>query len=492
MRKRLPVILGALLAVVLVAGVAFVVRQVYFGPTRITAYFTSATGVYPGDEVRVSGVKVGTIKSIEPEGTQAKVTLDVDHDVPVPLDAKAVIVAQNLVAARYVQLAPAYRTSGPKMADGAVIGVDHTAVPVEWDEVKEQLMRLATDLGPKADGSTTSIGKFIDSTANALDNGNAEKLRSTLTELSGVGRILADGSGNIVDIIKNLQTFVTALKDSSTQIVSFQNRLASLSSVLDDNRSDLDSALKDLSVAIGEVQRFIAGSRDATADQLQSLANVTQNLVDHRMDLEDLLHVAPNAFANSYNIYNPDTGDDIGSFALADFQNPVQFICGAIGAVENTTAPETAKLCAQYLGPAARLLNFNFLPIGLNPYLMPAPSPERLIYTDPALAPGGAGPPPSAPEIPPSVSAYTGIGDVPPPPGMGPPGVPPPPSRLPFYPSPALYPGAPVPAGPPPGPAPGPGPGPDLNSMLLPAEAPPPPADPQAGAPLPAEGTPPA
>ena len=58
-------------------------------------------------------MKVGTIDSIEPEGTQAKMTLNVDRDVPIPADAKAVIVAQNLVAARYVQLTPAYRNSGP-------------------------------------------------------------------------------------------------------------------------------------------------------------------------------------------------------------------------------------------------------------------------------------------------------------------------------------------------------------------------------------------
>jgi phospholipid/cholesterol/gamma-HCH transport system substrate-binding protein len=506
-RKRLVSIAAVVLAIALVAGVAIVVQRSFFGPKTITAYFTSATGVYPGDEVRVSGVKVGTIKSIEPDGTQAKLTLDVDRDVPVPADAKAVIVAQNLVAARYVQLAPAYRNSGPKMADDAVIGVDRTAVPVEWDEVKTQLMKLATDLGPKSGMSTTSVGNFIDSAAKALDNGNAEKLRATLTQLSGVGRVLANGSGNIVDIIKNLQIFVSALRDSSTQIVQFQNRLASLTSVVDDNKSDLDSALKELSVALGEVQRFVAGSRNQTVEQVQSLANVTKNLADHKLVLENLLHVAPNSFGNGYNIYNPDTGDDIGSFALADFSNPVQFICGAIGAIENTTAPETAKLCADYLGPAARLLNFNFLPFPVNPYLMPAPTPENLIYSDPALAPGGAGTP-IPPSDPPAVSAYTGAGDVPTPPGMGPPGVPQPPSRLPFYPSPALFPGAPVPAGPPPGPAPansGPLPAeagpPDLDNVILPAEAvapPPPPGNSLNGQPLPAqapapaEGTPPA
>ena len=247
--------------------------------------------------------------------------MNVDRDVPIPADAKAVIVAQNLVASRYVQLAPAYRSSGPTMRDGAVIPVERTAVPVEWDEVKAQLMRLATDLGPTSEVSTTSVGRFIDSAANALD-GNGDKLRQTIAQLSGVGRILANGSGNIVDIIKNLQTFVTALRDSNSQIVSFQNRLATLTSVLDESRSDLDAALKDLSFAVGEVQRFIAGSRDQTAEAIQRLANVTQNLVDHQRDLEQVLHVSPTAFANAYNVYNPDTGSALGAFALDQLLQP--------------------------------------------------------------------------------------------------------------------------------------------------------------------------
>ena len=85
-----------------------------------------------------------------PRPGRSDAALKVDHDVPIPADAKAVIVAQNLVAARYVQLTPAYhsRDGGPTMRDGAVIPRDRTAVPVEWDEVKAQLTRLATDLGP--------------------------------------------------------------------------------------------------------------------------------------------------------------------------------------------------------------------------------------------------------------------------------------------------------------------------------------------------------
>ncbi|ORW14974.1 mammalian cell entry protein [Mycobacterium lacus] len=431
-RKR-PMVAVVLVALI-VAGAALVLRDTVFRPTTITAYFTTTTAIYPGDEVRVSGVKVGRIKSIQPQGTVAKMTLQVDRDVPIPADAKAVIVASNLVAARYVQLAPAYRDSGPIMPDGGVIPVERTAVPVEWDEVKAQLMRFATDLGPRSGVSGTSVGRFIDSAANALE-GTGDKLRQTLAQLSGVGRILANGSGNIVDVIKNLQAFVTALRDSSTQIVAFNNRLATLTSVVDDSRSELDAALSDLSTAVGEVQRFIAGTRNQTSEQVARLADLTQILVDKRMALENILHVAPNAIANFYNDYNPDTGTIVGGFGVINEANPTFSGvlvplpvpgCSATGSIANVTAVESSKLCALFLGPGMRLLNYNNLPIPLDPFLQPSARPESIIYTEPRLAPGGEGPKPGPPEIPPAVSAYTGLPGDP----VGPPGAVPP-ARIP-------------------------------------------------------------
>ena len=152
--------------------------------------------------------------------------------MPVPADAKAVIVAQNLVAARYVQLTPAYRQGdGPKMADGAVIPQRPDRGARRVGRGQDPVDAPGNRIGASdRDVSGTSVGRFIDSAANALD-GNGDKLRQTLAQLSGVARIFAEGSGNIVDIIKNLQIFVTALRDSKQQIVMFQNRLARLTSV---------------------------------------------------------------------------------------------------------------------------------------------------------------------------------------------------------------------------------------------------------------------
>jgi len=466
--KKLLVIV---VAVLLASAAGYLGYQKIAGPRTIIAYFKSATAIYPGDEVRVVGVRVGTVKSIEPLGTRAKITLSVDHDVPIPADAKAIIVAPNLVSARYVQLTPAYGSSpaasGATMVDGAEISEDRTAIPVEWDEIKDQLTRLAAELGPSSGVSNTSLGRFIDTTADAMA-GNGDKLRETIRQLSDVGRILGNGSGDIVSVIKNLQVFVTALRDSNTQIVEFQDRLADVTSVIDGSRSDLDSAINELSGAIGKVQRFIAGSRHQSAQQVQRLANVTQVLSDNSMVVKNILHAAPNALVNGYNIYNPDTGGPRGSFAMNNFANPVATICSAIAAVENATAETSGKACAEYLGPALRLMNFNYLPLPFNAYLGPAP--KNVIYSDPRLAPGGGGPAPGPAEIPPAVSAYTGAGDVPPPPGWTDPPHPPgayTPDGLPADRHPALYPGAPVPPGvpvlPPPAPAAS-----NLPELLLP------------------------
>ncbi|VEG54874.1 virulence factor Mce family protein [Mycolicibacterium aurum] len=466
-----PLLLAALAALIL-AGAGFLVYKHFLSPKTVIAYFRSATAIYAGDDVRVAGVQVGTIAAIEPQGTRTKLTLEVDRSVPIPVDAEAIIVAPNLVSARYVQLTPAWgatpETSGPTLADGAEIGEDRTAVPVEWDEIKEQLTRLATELGPNAGVSETSIGRFIDTTADAMA-GNGDKLRETITQLSGVGRILGDGSGDIVATISNLQVFVSALRNSNVQVVQFQDRLADVTSVVNGSRSELDSAITTLSEAVGEVQRFIEGSRTQTAEQVQRLANVTQVLADDSMVVKNILHAAPNALVNGYNIYNPDSGGPRGSFALNNFSNPVTLICSSIAAVENVTAEESGKACAQYLGPALRLMNFNYLPLPFNAYLSPAP--QNVIYSEPGLAPGGGGTPPAAPETPPAVSAYTGIGDQPPPPGWSDPAHPPgayAPHGLPANPQPALYPGAPIPPGVPAPAQPAPS---TIGEMLLPAEA---------------------
>src|ERR1700756_1159168 len=106
------------LVAVLVGGVYVLSSQ---GNNRsIIGYFTSAVGLYPGDQVRILGVPVGSIDPIETRPSDVKITMSVSKDVKIPKDAKAVIISPNLVSARFIQLTPSY-TGGVALPDGGRI-----------------------------------------------------------------------------------------------------------------------------------------------------------------------------------------------------------------------------------------------------------------------------------------------------------------------------------------------------------------------------------
>ena len=264
---KLAAVAAAVLVALVVAGAAVLVRKSSSGRKTITAYFTTATAIYPGDEVRV----------VRGQGRhhrlhRAAAAPGQDDPQGRPRRARS---GRRQGGDRRPESGrpPATSSSRPPTrqraddADGAVIPVDRTAVPVEWDEVKEQLMRLATELGPGRGVSTGTRSAGSSTAPPTRWTATATSCGRPSAQLSGVGRILADGSGNIVDIIKNLQTFVTALRDSNDQIVQFQDRLATLDQRGRRQQVRPGRRAEDLSEAVGEVQRFIAGTRDKTASR---------------------------------------------------------------------------------------------------------------------------------------------------------------------------------------------------------------------------------
>ncbi|WP_166906599.1 MCE family protein [Mycobacterium sp. DL440] len=356
------------LAAVLLAVLAVGVYQVWPSRTgpKLTAYFTNAVGLYPGDEVRIVGVPVGTIDSIEPRPTDVKIEMTLDRGVKVPADAKALILSPNLVSARFIQLTPAY-TEGDVIADGASIGLDRTGVPVEWDEVKEQLTQLSSQLGPQANSVQGPIAAFVDQAATTFD-GNGDSFRNALRELSQTAGRLGDSRTDLFGTVKNLQILVDALSNSNEQIVQFTNHVASVSQVLADSASGLDETLGTLNQALGDVRGFLNENNDALIAQVGKLADFTQILTDHSDDIEQILHVTPNGLANFYNIYNPAQGTVGGLLTLPNFANPVQFLCG--GNFDTGANPDNykrAEICRQRMGPVLRRITMNYPPVLFHP-----------------------------------------------------------------------------------------------------------------------------
>ncbi len=276
------------------------------------------------------------------------------HDgVKVPADAKALVISPNLVSARFVQLAPAY-TGGPTLSDGASIGLDHTAVPVEWDEVKEQLTSLSRELGPQQGSLQGPLSSFVNQAADTFD-GNGDSFRQALRELSQTAGRLGDSRTDLFGTIRNLQVLINALSNSNEQIVQFTNHVASVSQVLADSSTDLDNTLGTLNQALGDVKGFLNDSNQALIGQVNKLTDFTSILTEHSDDIEQILHITPNGLANFYNIYNPAQGTVGGLLTLPNFANPVQFICGGVfDAGTSTDNYKRAEICRQRMGPVLR------------------------------------------------------------------------------------------------------------------------------------------
>jgi len=293
-----------ILAAVLVAG-GVLVYQANHPTKQITAYFRQTIGVYPGSSVRVLGVPVGKVNSVQPEGTQVKVTMTIDAGVPIPATAQAVVVSASVVSDRYVQLTPAY-TSGPQMTDGATIPIRRTAVPVEVDQIYASLAKLATALGPNGLNKHGALNDLI-RTGAANMAGNGAYLHSMITQFSALSKTLGDSSGNLYATIAYLEQFTHMLKTNDGQVRLAEQQLSSVTGFLASDRQNLAAALSQLATALGQVQGFIATNRSLITSNVTKLAAITHILVKERASLAETLDVAPLAVDNVVNAYNATT-----------------------------------------------------------------------------------------------------------------------------------------------------------------------------------------
>lgn len=225
---------GAILAVAVLAAALLLVFQ---EPKQrhLTVYFTKTVGLYKGADVRILGIPVGEVTSVEPVGDSVKVGLRYEAKYKVPANAEAVIVNQSLVADRYVQLAPVYK-SGPVLADGATLTTSRTRVPVEVDQIGGSLNELSKALGPQganapgADG-TGSLSRLLQVGAANLD-GQGEDIRQTIADASKALSTLSTDRGDVADTIKNLRIITDAMKANDQQIKSFSTHLNGVSGQL--------------------------------------------------------------------------------------------------------------------------------------------------------------------------------------------------------------------------------------------------------------------
>jgi phospholipid/cholesterol/gamma-HCH transport system substrate-binding protein len=357
------VALACVLGLVVAGVLWWVMRET--GERRYSAVFSGVVGLYEGNDVRVLGVKVGSVDKVTPRGTDVLVEVVVDRGVKLPVDAKAAIVAPSLVSDRYVQFAPAY-TGGSELAEGAVIQRDRTSTPLEVDDLYASLNRLSTTLGPNGVNKDGALSDLLNTAARNA-GGNGQALNDTITDLSKLSSTLNNDSDDLFGTVDNLQKFTTTLANGDAAVRQFSQQVAGVTGFLADERADLAATVNQLSIALGMVRKFIDDNRARLKSNVDKLAGVTQVLVDQRAALAEVLDVAPVALSNIINSYNGSSGTlDSRSDINELTQPPIVAVCTLIRQGSPAQLPPVLADTCDRLAPVVQ-------------GLVPLPSPAEVV-----------------------------------------------------------------------------------------------------------------
>ncbi|MFI0405355.1 MCE family protein [Actinomadura sp. 3N508] len=352
---------GAVLAVAVLAAVLLPMFQ---GPEQrhMTAYFTKTVGLYKGADVRILGIPVGEVTSVEPVGNAVKVELKYDAKYKVPATAQAVIINQTLVADRYIQLTPVYK-GGPVLADKATLTVSRTAVPVEVDEVGGSLNDLSKALGPQGanapgpNGQEGSLSRLLQVGAANL-NGQGDDIRQTIEDASKALSTLSTDRGDVAETIRNLRIITDAMKANDQQIKSFSGHLNGVSGQLAGEKEELSAALNTLAPTLRNVQRFVKDNRTELAANVRQLAQITGVLVKEKDALAEILTAGPLAINNLARAYDPISGTIHTRDNFRQFHNLADWICSLAYSV-GTPAKQCLDFVRPYNGIGKALTGFS-------------------------------------------------------------------------------------------------------------------------------------
>ena len=198
---------------------------------------------------------------------------------------------------------------------------------------------------------------------------------------------LGDHSTDIFSTVRNLQLLVSALSSSSDLLAAFNTNLADVTTVLSNSPNEIADATAGLDGAVNDLRGFVAENREGLGTTVDHLNAITTALNDSRGDVKQVLHITPTVFQNFMNIYQPAQSAVTGILAPVNFANTVQFICSAIQAASRRGYEQSAKLCVQYLAPIIKNRQYNFPPLGVNPFVGASARPNEITYSEDRLNP---------------------------------------------------------------------------------------------------------
>jgi len=272
----------------LATGVLVVtIGNIGFGATKdYEAVFSDVTGVNTGDDIRIAGVKVGTVEEIELENRDlARITFSVDQGTPLDQSTEARIRYRNLVGQRYIALTPGAGPSG-ELREGATIPLARTDPALDLTVLFNGFKPLFQALSPN-DVNQLSY-EII-----RVFQGEGGTVESLLASTASVTNTIADRDRVVGALIDNLNDVLTTLSRRDEELSSLIVELQHFVSGLAQDRQPILDSLDAVSELSSETSELVVDTRPALVADIKELRRVTGVLDDDKQILDQSLQILP-------------------------------------------------------------------------------------------------------------------------------------------------------------------------------------------------------
>ena len=235
---------------------------------RHQALFTEAGGLAPGNDVKVSGVKVGTVSDVALRKGKVLVTFMVNGKVRLGSDTTAHIRTGTLLGQRLLTL----ESSGQgTLRSSDVIPLSRTGAPYSLSDALSEFTANTRDT------DTAALNQSLDTLSSTIDR-LAPQLSPTFDGISRISRALNERNESLSGLLKSAAEVTRILSDRSQQVNTLILNANELLGVLEQRRYAIVNLLANTSALSQQLSGIVADNEQELAPALEKLNSVSEML----------------------------------------------------------------------------------------------------------------------------------------------------------------------------------------------------------------------
>ncbi|MBB5851967.1 MCE family protein [Amycolatopsis umgeniensis] len=285
-----PLIKGLIFVVITTLAtvlLAVSITNTGLGDTKTySAKFLDATSLNVGDDVRISGVRVGQIEELEiADHSLARIRFSLDSQRRLPADVNAVIKYRNMVGQRYIALERG-KGSPEYLRPGAEIPLERTTPALDLTELFNGFKPLFQALSPK------DVNQLSGEIVQVLQ-GEGGTVESLLAHTGSLTTTLAGRDKVIGDVITNLDTVLKTINGKGDALSTLVSTLRELVSGLAGDRTEIGEAVSGLADLTTATAGLLEQGRKPLKDSITGVGLLSEQLVKGKDEIERSLTVLP-------------------------------------------------------------------------------------------------------------------------------------------------------------------------------------------------------